>query len=95
MKSCVGEKKGLGISCRRTAGGGALRWTGEHERESNASRVGSERVPPALNENKNVRHNCLKTLSPDESHWFRWVVGWLSLPFSHNMGSPAKSLTMD
>lgn len=38
---------------------------------------------------------ALKCLSPGENHQFRPAVGRLSLPFSHNMGSPAKSLTMD
>lgn len=55
-----------------------------------ASRVGSERGLPALNENKNVRDNCLKVLLQGENHHLCQVVGRLSLPFSHHMGSPTK-----
>lgn len=56
----------------------------------NASSVGSESGLPALNKNKNVRDNCLKVLLQGENHHFRQVVGRLSLPFSHHMGSPTK-----
>lgn len=62
---------------------------------SNSFHVGSESGLPVLNENKNVRDNCPKMPSPDENHQFHQVVGCLGLPFSHNMGSPARSLLMD
>lgn len=94
-RSCRGKAHAWGLSWHKTAGGGTLKRTGGHYRMSNSFHVGSKSGLPVLNENKNVRDNCLKMPSPDENHQFHQVVGCLGLPFSHNMGSPAKSLLMD